>query len=123
MLAPLVAASIPLTIGLAVLTGGVAGGIVTGILGPIVTGREARKETFRAWQTKLGEDFLTKIAQVRSELLTRSGQTGAPAPKGDPIGELDLLAQRIHLVFRAGVKTPHAATRVVEAATNGDVAM
>jgi hypothetical protein len=64
------------TVGLAVLTGGLAGAIVTGVIGPILADRQGRSEAYRKWQLDLGNEVLTKVAEIRMKLGSGSG---APA--------------------------------------------
>ena len=98
------------TVGLAVLTGGLAGAIVTGVIGPILADRQGRYETYRKWQLDLGNEVLTKAAEIRMKLGSGSG---APAKL---VEQLEVLSQRVDLVFRRDRKTPEAALQMVDAA-------
>ena len=98
------------TVGLAVLTGGVAGAIVTGLIGPLLTDRQGRYEMYRKWQLELGNEVLTKVAEIRMKL-----RSGIPA-SAELVEDLELLAQRVDLIFRRDRRTPEAAQRMVDAA-------
>jgi hypothetical protein len=99
------------TIGLAVLTGGLAGGVVTGVIGPILTDRQGRYETYRNWQRDLANEVLTKAAEIRKLI----SEPSAAAPD-DLVEELDVLAQRVELIFVRHKHAPAAAKDIVEAA-------
>ena len=98
---------------LAVLTGGVAGGVVTAIFGPYITSRQGRLETFRKWQVDLSNKFLKQLAEVRAG--SPDAADGTPAP-GDSLYDLQVLAQRVDLIFMRKLGAPAAASEVVAAA-------
>lgn len=98
------------TAGLAILTGGLAGAIATSVIGPILTDRQGRYETYRKWQLDLSNEVLTKVAEIRMKL-----GPGIRAP-ADLVEELELLSQRVDLIFRRDRRTPDAAKLMVEAA-------
>jgi len=100
------------TIGLAVLTGGLAGGIVTGVIGPILADRQSRYEAYRKWQLDLANEVLTKVAEIRVELVS---DPRAPAPAG-LLDELAVLAHRVDLIFVRHKGAPEAAKEMVNAA-------
>jgi hypothetical protein len=100
------------TVGIAVITGGLAGAIVTGVIGPILTDRQGRYESYRKWQLDLGNEVLTKVAEIRMKLVSDSR---APA-SSDLVEELDVLAQRVDLIFVRHKNTPAAAKAMVAAA-------
>jgi hypothetical protein len=100
------------TIGLAVLTGGLAGGIVTGVISPILTDRQGRYETYRNWQRDLANEVLTKAAEIRTKLMSTPS---SPAPDA-LVEELAVLAQRVELIFVRHIRAPEAAKAMVAAA-------
>ena len=100
------------TIGLAVLTGGLAGGIVTGVIGPILTDRQGRYETYRNWQRDLADEVVTKVAKMRKKLVAHP----ASPVLDDLVDELEVLSKRVELIFIQHKHAPEAAKDIVEAA-------
>jgi hypothetical protein len=97
------------TIGLAVLTGGLAGGIVTGVISPILTDRQGRYEAYRNWQRDLANEVVTKVAAIRKKLIS---DPGTPA-LSDLVDELEVLAERVELIFVRHKRAPAAADDIV----------
>lgn len=106
-------------VGLAFITGGVAGGVVTAIFGPYAASRAARNETYRKWQVDLSTEFLNKLAALRPLL---KGAQNPSAPKTEAaetetaLDELDTLAQRVALIFTQASKAPETAREAAKIA-------
>ena len=98
------------TVALSLLSGSLAGALVTGIIGPVLADRQGRYETYRKWQLDLSNEVLTKVSQIRSTLGSGS------AASTELIEHLELLAERVDLIFRRDRRTPQAASDLVEAA-------
>ena len=106
---------------LAIIGGGLAGAIVSSLLGPYVATRQARIETFRSWQAELAGDFVLKLAAVRNalkELGLNPGDNATKTKASGLIEDLDVLAQRVELVFERKRGAPDAAKEVIEVARN-----
>lgn len=111
-------------VGLAFITGGVAGGVVTAIFGPYAASRAARNETYRKWQVDLSTDFLNKLRDLRP-LLRGAQNPSAPktAAAETALDELDALAQRVELIFTQALRAPETAREAAKIArtTGGDL--
>ena len=115
--AVVLAAETATAVGIAILTGGVAGAAVTAIFGPYVATRQARIETYRKWQVDLSTEFLDKAAELRPLLKARSANAETDSTMlVKTLDELDTLAQRVALIFTAKAGAPSAARQVVETA-------
>lgn len=99
------------TVGIAIITGGLAGAFVTALFGPIVADRLARHETYRTWQRDLSNDVLTNAAKVWTKI-----KSDSPVPD-QLVDELEVLAQRVDLIFISHKGAPKAAMGMWEAAS------
>jgi hypothetical protein len=107
----MVLASYSGTVVIAILTGGLAGAIMTAVFGPIVANRLARHETYRAWQRELGTEVLAKAAVVGKMI------RDDVSPPQLLVDELEVFAQRVDLIFANHRGAPKAAMDMWEAAS------
>ena len=108
-------------VGIAVISGGLAGAALSALVGPLVVTRQERIETFRNWQADLAGAFLTELIAVRDalgEVRDHPNDDARRANASALIDRLEVLAQRIELVFQRRKGAPGAARAVVEAARN-----
>jgi hypothetical protein len=98
-----------------ILAGGSVAAIITAIIGPYLATREGRRETYRKWQVDVAGEFLHTLEVVRSQLV--DGPNLSPTDETvKRIDKLDVLRQRIDLIFMQRKNTPYAAGLVVNQA-------